>query len=122
NDIPPEYMHCLNIVDGILKFDPMDMFRENRSFCKYLKEITVTIQQESRAVVQQGLECKSNMTIKTRTTKNIRGSYCSQSSIKIQELLGLVIKQRVSVRKAGLIVGIVLKTAQNYVKTYKDDE
>ncbi|KAI9358466.1 hypothetical protein BD770DRAFT_472330 [Pilaira anomala] len=40
----------------------------------------------------------------------------------IQELLDLVIEQGMSARQAGLTVGIVVRTAQHYVKQYKDDD
>ncbi|KAG1545736.1 hypothetical protein G6F49_010704 [Rhizopus delemar] len=40
----------------------------------------------------------------------------------IKELLDLVIEEGLSARKAGAIVGIVKRTAQNYVKTYEEDE
>ncbi|KAI9337651.1 hypothetical protein BD770DRAFT_415580 [Pilaira anomala] len=42
--------------------------------------------------------------------------------LQIQELLDLVIEQGMSARQAGLTVGIVVTTAQHYVKQYKDDD
>ncbi|KAI9365687.1 hypothetical protein BD770DRAFT_377069 [Pilaira anomala] len=54
--------------------------------------------------------------------KNTRGTYRSYSPLQIQELLDLVIEQGMSARKAGISVGIVVRTAQRYVKQYKDDE
>ncbi|EIE90783.1 hypothetical protein RO3G_15494 [Rhizopus delemar RA 99-880] len=41
---------------------------------------------------------------------------------QVQELLDLVIEEGLFARKAGAIVGIVERTAQNYVKTYKEDD
>ncbi|KAG2198921.1 hypothetical protein INT46_008253 [Mucor plumbeus] len=45
----------------------------------------------------------------------------SYTPIQIQELLKLVIEQGMSARKAGLTVGIVIRTAQHYAKLYEDD-
>ena len=40
----------------------------------------------------------------------------------MQELLNLVIEEGISIRQADLAVGIVMRTAQHYVKTYRDNE
>ncbi|OBZ84621.1 hypothetical protein A0J61_07328, partial [Choanephora cucurbitarum] len=45
-----------------------------------------------------------------------------ENSVKHEKLLDLVIEQGMSVRQAGLSVGIAVRTAQHYVKLYKDDE
>ncbi|KAG1138552.1 hypothetical protein G6F37_010405 [Rhizopus arrhizus] len=55
-------------------------------------------------------------------SKKTRGAYRTYSPEQVQELLDLVIEEGLSARKAGAIVGIVERTAQNYVKTYKEDE
>ncbi|KAG1155395.1 hypothetical protein G6F36_014396 [Rhizopus arrhizus] len=55
-------------------------------------------------------------------SKKTRGAYRTYSPEQVQELLDLVIEEGLSARKAGAIVGIVERTAQNYVKTYKEDD
>ncbi|CEG80782.1 hypothetical protein RMATCC62417_15068 [Rhizopus microsporus] len=59
---------------------------------------------------------------KTKTQAKVRGPYRSYTPEQIQELLDLVIEQDLSACKAGLIVDIVERTAQHYVKQYKGDE
>ncbi|EIE76715.1 hypothetical protein RO3G_01419 [Rhizopus delemar RA 99-880] len=43
-------------------------------------------------------------------------------SEQVQELHDLVIEEGLSARKAGAVVGIAERTAQNYVKTYREDD
>ncbi|GAA5815200.1 hypothetical protein MFLAVUS_008706 [Mucor flavus] len=59
--------------------------------------------------------------VKVSATKT-RGFYRSYTSEQIQELLDLVIETGISARKAGMMVSIVERTAQHYVKLYRDDE
>ncbi|KAG0745035.1 hypothetical protein G6F57_008549 [Rhizopus arrhizus] len=54
--------------------------------------------------------------------ETVRGSYRSHNLEQIQELLDLVVEGGLSARKAGMMVGIVERTAQHYVKLYRDDE
>ncbi|CEP09353.1 hypothetical protein [Parasitella parasitica] len=56
------------------------------------------------------------------SNSKVRGSYRSYNPEQIQELLDLVIEGGLSARKAGMMVGIVERTAQHYVKLYRDDE
>ncbi|KAI9326006.1 hypothetical protein BD770DRAFT_302678, partial [Pilaira anomala] len=60
--------------------------------------------------------------ISSKAASGTRGPYRSYTPTQIQELLDLVIEQGMSARQAGFTVGIVVRTAQNYVKQYKDDE
>ncbi|KAG1060993.1 hypothetical protein G6F41_012506 [Rhizopus arrhizus] len=55
-------------------------------------------------------------------SKKTRGACRTYSPEQVQEVPDLVIEEGLSARKAGAIVGIVERTAQNYVKTYKEDE
>jgi transposase len=48
--------------------------------------------------------------------------YRTYSPEQVQGLFDLVIEEGLSARKANAIVGIVERTAQNYVQTYKEDE
>jgi hypothetical protein len=59
--------------------------------------------------------------VKVSATKT-RGFYRSYTPAQIQELLDLVIETGISARKARMMVGIVERTAQHYVKLYRDDE
>lgn len=77
--------------------------------------------QTSTTEIQQAKSC-SKSKVKTTATKTVRGAYRSYSAAQIQELLDLVIERGISARQAGLAVGIVVRTAQHYVKLYKDDE
>ncbi|KAI8378880.1 hypothetical protein EDC96DRAFT_592445, partial [Choanephora cucurbitarum] len=61
-------------------------------------------------------------TEKASSNSKVRGNYRSYAPQQIQELLDLVIEQGMSARQAGLSVGIAVRTAQHYVKLYKDDE
>lgn len=68
------------------------------------------------------IESKLKTTSKATIERKTRGPYRSYTPLQIQELLDLVIKQGMSAIQAGLAVGIVVRTAQHYVKTYKNDE
>lgn len=59
---------------------------------------------------------------KKKAPAKVRGAYRSYSPEQVQELLDLVIEQGLSARKAGAIVGVVERTAQHYVKTYREDD
>ncbi|CEJ00962.1 hypothetical protein RMCBS344292_18454 [Rhizopus microsporus] len=59
---------------------------------------------------------------KKKAPAKVRGAYRSYSPEQVQELLDPVIEQGLSARKAGAIVGIVERTAQHYVKTYREDD
>ncbi|PHZ17389.1 uncharacterized protein RHIMIDRAFT_243465 [Rhizopus microsporus ATCC 52813] len=67
-------------------------------------------------------DSSSNLSPVKVSNARVRGSYRSYNSEQIQELLDLVIEGGLSARKAGMIVGIVERTAQHYVKLYRDDE
>lgn len=53
---------------------------------------------------------------------NVRGPYRRYTPLQAQELFELVIELGMSARKAGAIIGIKERTAQHYVKLYKDDD
>ncbi|KAG1445682.1 hypothetical protein G6F46_012142 [Rhizopus delemar] len=72
-------------------------------------------------VFRQTLENEHNSKAEKQPTIVEIQSDLKQSRKKI-ELLDLVIEEGLSARKAGAIVGIVKRTAQNYVKTYEEDE
>ncbi|KAI9265642.1 hypothetical protein BY458DRAFT_221928 [Sporodiniella umbellata] len=57
-----------------------------------------------------------------KCNSKVRGFYRSYNPEQIQKLLDLVIEGGLSARKAGMMVGIVERTAQHYVKLYRDDE
>ncbi|KAI7857340.1 hypothetical protein BDC45DRAFT_578762 [Circinella umbellata] len=71
---------------------------------------------------QQIVKSKIKSTAESTAAKSTRGTYRSYTLLQVQELLDLVIEEGVSARQAGLAVGIVMRTAQHYVKTYRDDE
>ena len=48
-----------------------------------------------------------------------RGAYRDYSSQQIQELIDLMICCGMSARQAGLSTGIVIRTAQHYVRQYR---
>jgi transposase len=96
-------------------------FGSFQAFLKYSQETPIASQQEA-TTSQQVVESKLRTASKTTTAKKTRGPYRSYSALQVQELLDLVIEQGMSARQAGLTVGIVVRTAQHYVKTYKDDE
>lgn len=74
------------------------------------------------AAIQKIVESETKGTTKKTAAKTTRGTYRSYTPLQVQELLDLVIEEGKSARQAGLTVGIVVRTAQHYVKTYKDDE
>ncbi|KAI8885049.1 hypothetical protein K501DRAFT_284506 [Backusella circina FSU 941] len=74
------------------------------------------------AAIQQVAKSVTNGTTKVTTAKAIRGPYRSYTPLQVQELLDLVIEEGISARQAGLTIGIVVRTAQHYVKTYRNDE
>ncbi|KAG1041488.1 hypothetical protein G6F43_012090 [Rhizopus delemar] len=140
NDVPGEYMHCFSITDEIPKYEPMEIEQEavdlfetvnlewhywentesstkkpEPSLRKLLEFAGYQISQEEAEMRQQS---------KTEQLKQakVRGPYRSYPPKQIQGLLDLVIEQGLSTCKAGLIVGTVERTAQHYVKQYKDDE
>lgn len=57
-----------------------------------------------------------------KPVKKIRGPYRSYTPEQVQELLHLVIEQRLSAKRAGFIFGVVERTARQCVKQYKDNE
>jgi transposase len=58
---------------------------------------------------------------KTKQTATKRRNYRSYTPIQIQEMLDLVMWEGMSARKAGLITGIVVRTARHYVKQFRED-
>ena len=56
------------------------------------------------------------------SNSKVQGSYRSYNSEQIQELLNHVIEGGLSARKTGMMIGIVERTTQHYVKLYRDDE
>ncbi|KAI9270256.1 hypothetical protein EDC94DRAFT_343139 [Helicostylum pulchrum] len=56
---------------------------------------------------------------KKKAPAKVREAYRSYSPEQVQELLDIVIEQGLSAKKAGEIIGIVERTAQHYVKTYR---
>ncbi|KAG1417628.1 hypothetical protein G6F58_005424 [Rhizopus delemar] len=138
--VPEEYMHCFNVFDEIPKYEPMefeninDLYQttelewhhwkgpnEDDSICRQ----TLENENHSKAEEQQIIVDIQNDLKQSRKkviSKKTRGVYRTYSPEQVQELLDLVIEEGLSARKAGAIVGIVERTAQNYVKTYKEDE
>ncbi|KAI9502136.1 hypothetical protein BX070DRAFT_178703, partial [Coemansia spiralis] len=51
-----------------------------------------------------------------------RGSYRRYTPQQIEKLFDLVIEEGRSAKEAALMAGINVRTAQHYVKTYRDDE
>ncbi|RCH90494.1 hypothetical protein CU098_008912 [Rhizopus stolonifer] len=67
-------------------------------------------------------KCISEKAISSKAVFGPRGSYRSYTPAQVQELHDLVIEQGMSARKAELVLGIVVRASQNYVKQYKDNE
>ncbi|KAJ1991958.1 hypothetical protein EDC05_003112 [Coemansia umbellata] len=59
---------------------------------------------------------------KKQTEAKARGSYRRYTPQQIERLFDLVIEEGPSAKEAALMAGINVRTAQNYVKTYRDDE
>jgi hypothetical protein len=57
---------------------------------------------------------------KTSVAK-IRGSYRKYTIEQIEKLFDLIIKEGFTTKDAALVIGINIRTAQNYVKTYNND-
>lgn len=57
-------------------------------------------------------------TVKPKT----RGSYRQYTPHQIEKLFDLVIEEGKTAKEAALITGINVRTAQNYIKMYKNDE
>ncbi|KAI9503587.1 hypothetical protein BX070DRAFT_224193, partial [Coemansia spiralis] len=58
---------------------------------------------------------------KKQTEAKARGSYRRYTPQQIERLFDLVIEEGPSAKEAALMAGINVRTAQNYVKTYRDD-
>ncbi|CEI92303.1 hypothetical protein RMCBS344292_06568 [Rhizopus microsporus] len=76
----------------------------------------------SEAHAKEKKDSSSKLSPVKVSNSKVRGSYRSYNPEQIQELLDLVIEGGLSARKAGMMVGIVERTAQHYVKLYRDDE
>lgn len=76
----------------------------------------------SEAHAKEKKDSSSKLSPVKVSNSKVRGSYRSYNPEQIQELLDLVIEGGLSARKAGMMVGIVERTAQHYVKFYRDDE
>jgi hypothetical protein len=74
------------------------------------------IQQEVAAAIQQVVKGKPKIPAKASAIKSARSPYRSYSPLQVQELLDPVIGQGMSARQAGITAGIVVRTAQRYVK------
>ncbi|KAI9504587.1 hypothetical protein BX070DRAFT_113413 [Coemansia spiralis] len=59
---------------------------------------------------------------KKQTEAKSRGSYRRYTMQQIERFFDLVIEEGCSAKEAVLLAGINVRTAQNYVKTYRDDE
>lgn len=57
-------------------------------------------------------------TVKPKT----RGSYRRYTPYQIEKLFDLVIEEGKTAKEAALITGINVRTAQNYIKMYNNDE
>ncbi|KAG0742898.1 hypothetical protein G6F29_011149 [Rhizopus arrhizus] len=113
--VPEEYMHCFNVFDEIPKKGPNEDDSVPEQAVKKLLDL------KSYQVYRQTLENESHSEAEEQSIiVEIQNDF-KQSRKKV-ELLDLVIEEGLSARKAGAIVGIIERTAQNYVKTYKEDE
>ncbi|KAG1451671.1 hypothetical protein G6F46_008315 [Rhizopus delemar] len=137
NDVPNEHMHCFNITDGIPKYEPMDIEREVSDllgspslrklsdFSGYqTSQKEANLKQQNETVELEHVSAKTENRVvkpKKKTQTKVRGPYRSYNPEQMQELLDLVIKHGLSARKAEFIVGIFERTAQHYVKQYKDN-
>ncbi|KAG1441307.1 hypothetical protein G6F46_013410 [Rhizopus delemar] len=93
--VPEEHMHCFNVFDEIPDYEPMEVENINDLYqTTELEWHHWKGPNEDESVPEQAV--KKLLDLK---------SY--------QELLDLVIEEGLSARKAGAIVGIVERTAQN---------
>ncbi|KAG1055662.1 hypothetical protein G6F43_002405 [Rhizopus delemar] len=77
---------------------------------------------KSYQIYRQTLENENHSKAKEQSIIMKVHNDLKQSKKKIQELHDLVIEEGLSARKAGAVVGIAERTAQNYVKTYREDD
>ncbi|KAI9503558.1 hypothetical protein BX070DRAFT_224137, partial [Coemansia spiralis] len=57
---------------------------------------------------------------KKQTEAKARGAYRRYTPQQIERLFDLVIEEGRSAKEAALVTGINVRTAQNYLKTYRD--
>ena len=57
-----------------------------------------------------------------KTKRKIRGPYRRYTLAQIEKLFDLVIEEGKTAKEAALLTGINVRTAQNYIKKYNDDE
>ncbi|KAG2208189.1 hypothetical protein INT45_001260, partial [Circinella minor] len=144
NDVPAEYMTCFNIADEIIEPTSMEVEEvqlglyetadlewqewqlgqdeKKPEFCSNPQGASIGSQYGPATANQHIVKSEIKTTAKSTAAKSTRGTYRSYTLLQVQELLDLVIEEGISARQAGLAVGIVVRTAQHYVKTYRDDE
>lgn len=86
------------------------------------KKANLKQQKETDELKNVSAKIENNVVqLKKKTQAKVRGLYRLHSLEQVQEFLDLVIKQGLSARKAAFIVDIIERTAQHWVKQYKDN-
>lgn len=87
------------------------------------------IEEANAAIDYHGLDVSSSLPVPKKKvgkeksdSAKVRGQYRTYSPQQVQELLDLVTVLGMSARQAGLTIGINVRTAQYYVKKYRDDD
>ncbi|EIE76833.1 hypothetical protein RO3G_01537 [Rhizopus delemar RA 99-880] len=106
--VPEAYMHCFNVFDEIPDYEPMEVENINNLY------------QTTELEWHHWKGPNEDESVSEPAVKKLLDLKSYQ--IYIQELLDLVIEEGLSARKADAVFGIVERTVQNYVKTYKEDD
>ncbi|KAI8641781.1 hypothetical protein BD408DRAFT_467723 [Parasitella parasitica] len=113
NTVPDEYMHCFNVTDDYVATEPMEL--------EVLPDVAETVALEWHSW-QPGQEKPAPTKEDQLGMKALVKLSDFQQWKAIQELIDLVMMVGMSARAAGLLIGINVRTAQYYVKKYKDDD
>jgi hypothetical protein len=115
--VDSEWIQCHPDTGEIRQIEEAGQSEENQA----LKQI-MTFGQFLRVFLQKILT-NSNAMVESSFKKEHaakRGTYQTYTRFQEQELLDLVLWQGMTAGKAGIIIGIVVRTAQHYVKTYRE--
>lgn len=99
---------------------PLKQIMTFGQFLNYHREFSTNDPSNSSAMVDSSSKREPKKKKKEPATK--RGTYRTYTRFQVQELLDLVLWQGMTASKAGILTGIVVRTAQHYVKTYREDQ
>lgn len=99
----------------------MDMksWKGFRQEIKSMEVDTVAIRKAEAKKLEEEKKAQDRKKSKAPAARKARGSYRTYSTQQIQELIDLTIFCGMSARKAVILTGIVIRTAQHYVRQYK---